>query len=246
MAKKKKVKAHAVKVDAGAPSAVPVVTPPVAEYRATLPAALPRPDLSLWMLAGVIGLMLATLLRELVHFLAVRAAGVTSARLLPNAVRFDNQQQFWVSIEARDFAGAAQFAPPLAMGWAELAVPVMTVALAWAAAWGVRREDLRPWLAGLGLAAPLRLFTPAVYVVMVVWRWLRGASPHRAPELAEYGVELLWGLPAAFLLLVEVVLCVPAVAQIVSVCELGAERVRAIALAAGLCFGVALLAAIAT
>jgi len=222
----------------------PATTPP-AERQASLPTTLPRPDLSLWMLAGVIGLMLATLLREFAHFVALRAAGVTSARLLPTAVRFDNQQQFWAAIEARDFPGAAAFAPPLGIGWAELSVPFITVALTWGAALLVRREDLRPWMAGIGLAAPLRLFAPAAYVALVVLRYWQGRPPHRQPELAEYGVELLLGLPAAFLLLVEIVLCVPAVRLIFDACQFSTERIRAIAMAAGLCFGVAVLAAIA-
>lgn len=244
MAKKRKAKPTTV--DAPAPPTQPAQpAQPAPERKATLPQSLPRPDLSLWMLAGVIGLMLCTMLRELIHWIALRIAGLSSARLLPTAVRFDNQQQFWTMVEARDFAGAAQIAYPAAVGWAELMVPVTAVAITWVAALLIRRADLRPWMAGLGLAAALRLFAPASYVVLVVLRYWQGRAPHRQPDLPEYGVELLLGIPAAFLFLVEAALTAPAVRIILLECDLATARVRAIALAAGLCFGVAVLAAIA-
>ena len=196
-------------------------------------------------MAGVIGVMLYTLLREFLHFVATRMAGVGSARLLPAAVRFDNQQQFWALVDVRDFAAAAQIASPAGVGWAELMVPAASVGLTWVAALLIHRQDLRPWAAGIGLAAPIRLLVPAAYSFLVVLRYVQGQPPHRQPGLAEYGAELLLGVPAAFLFLVELVLSVPAVVKIAEACDFRGERIRAIALAAGLCFGFAVLAAIA-
>ena len=213
--------------------------------QASLPAELPRPDLSLWVLAGIIGVMLSRLLHEFAHWIVLRLGGVASANLSPTAVRFDLSDRFWSLIETTNFTAASQIAPPAVVGWSELAGPVASVGLTWFAARFVRHADLRPWLAALGFAAPIRLLAPAVFVWLVVLRYWQGRPPQRQAGLDEYSVELLLGIPAAFLLLVEVVLTAPALRIIWQECDLGNERVQAIALAAGLCFGLALLAFIA-
>ena len=212
------------------------------QARASLPAELPRPDLTLWMMAGVIGVMLTRVLHEFAHWAVLRFGGVEGVHWRPTAVRFDGQASFWAMIEANHFPGAAQTAPLTVVGWSELAGPVISVALTWLAAGLARHADLRPWMAGLGLAAPLRLLAPAGFVALVVLRYMQGRPPHRQPGLDEASVELLLGIPAAFLLLVEAVVTAPAVRGIWLACDLEKQRTHAIALAAGLCFGCAVLA----
>lgn len=214
---------------------------PEQQPRVSLPAELPRPDLSLWMLAGVIGVMFSRLWHELAHWAVLRFGGVAGVHMVPTAVRFEGQESFWPLIEANHFPGAAQVAAPGVVGWSELAGPVASLVLTWVAAYLVRHADLRPWAAALGLAAPLRLLAPAAFVALVVLRYFQGRAPHRQTGLDEYSVELLLGIPAAFLLLVEVVLTVPAVRTIWLTCELATRRAHGIALAAGLCFGLAVL-----
>ena len=60
-----------------------------------------------------------------------------------------------------------------------------------------------------------------------------GVPPQRQAGLDEYSAELLLRIPAAFLLLVELVLTAPDLRVIWQRCDLGNGRLHAIALAAG-------------
>ena len=149
-----------------------------------------------------------------------RLGGVASASLLPTAVRFDLSDRFWSLIETTNFTAASQIAPPAVVGWSELTGPVAPVGLTWVAARFVRHADLRPWLAALGFAAPIRLLAPAGWSCC---DW-QGRPPQRQVGLDEHSAELLLGSPAAFLFPVEVVPKAPALRMIWQGCDLGNER----------------------
>jgi len=198
---------------------------PSPDRRASLPVVrLPRPDLTLWMVAGMVGVLVVALLRALVQ----------------RAVRLDRPDAFWQAAEAGHWAGAAAVANPVAVAaglWAALAVGVAVV---WLAAWQSKTEQARPWMAGLGLAAACRLGSPALAVVLVVVGYGRGL-PYRPRGVEEFGLEVLTGWPMAFLLVVEIVAMAPAVRTLWAASGFAAERLRMIALAAGLCFGFGVL-----
>lgn len=219
--------------------APPVARPPVA---GPPPVAARRPpDLTRWIAAGGWSILIAAIFCQLSGWIVLQLGGVTTARLHWAGTVFANQEAFWRLAEYEDFAAASKLAPLSTVAWAAALGPLLLLALPWIA---VLRPN--PWLMAASFGAFARLFAPSIYVGRAVFAYLRGAPVPSQVSLEEYRLWVLMGVPVGFSLVVQAVVLAAGLHRAWPKTGLENHPSRLLALAAGACFGYAVLAGLSS
>jgi hypothetical protein len=206
------------------------------ETAAPVPRRRPPPDLSRWIAAGGWSILVAAAFCQVSAWAVLQMGGVSTVRLHWAGTAFAGQEAFWRLAEYEDFAAAAKLAPLGTVAWAAALGPLLLMTLPWIATrWN------NPWVMACSFGAFARLFAPAVYVGRTVYAYLWGLPMPRQTSLEEYRLWVLLGVPVGFSLVTQMVVLAAGLHRAWPRAGLAEQPSRVVALAAGACFGHAVL-----